>query len=306
MRKKVDFHTLTEENCRVTTVSTSHLLELEQEIRKQQAEGNFDKQFSQEYISTFKFAPPQDLMNSQSLIIVAMPRPPTRATFSWNGKQQSFILPPTYTAYDEKRLHIEGLVAEAVGKEGYHIATPKLPLKLLAVHSGIAEYGRNNIAYAPGMGSFMRLTAVYSDMPCETDHWRKVQMMKNCENCRICQKACPTGAISKNRFLLRAEKCITYHNEKKGNIPFPAWIKREWHNCIVGCITCQKACPENKPFLQLVGETAEFDKEETKLLLKGTPREKLSESTMKKLQSLSLTDYFDELPRNLAVLIKPH
>jgi epoxyqueuosine reductase len=150
----------------------------------------------------------------------------------------------------------------------------------------------------------MRLVAVYSDMPCETDYWRKVQMMKSCEKCKICQKACPTGAISTDRFLLRAERCITYHNEKKGNIPFPEWIKREWHNCLVGCITCQKACPENKPFLQLIGETADFNEEETSLLLKGVSKEELSESTIKKLQTLSLTDYFDELPRNLSVLIK--
>jgi epoxyqueuosine reductase len=304
MSKRVDFYKLTEENCKVTTVSISHLVELEQEIEKQQVEGNFDEQFNQEYLSRFKFTLPQEILNSQSLIVVAMPRPPTRATFNWNGKQQSFILPPTYTAYDEKRLYIERLVAEAVGKEGYRIATPILPLKLLAVHSGIAEYGRNNITYSSGMGSFMRLTAVYSDMPCETDHWRKVQMMKSCQNCKLCQKVCPTGAISKNRFLLRAEKCITYHNEKKGNIPFPSWISPEWHNCIVGCITCQKICPENKPFLQLIGETADFSEEETRLLLRGVPKEELSESTMKKLQTLSLTDYFDELPRNLSVLIK--
>jgi epoxyqueuosine reductase len=86
-----------------------------------------------------------------------MPRPPTQATFSWNRKQQSFVLPPTYTAYDQKRLYVEHLVAEAVGKEGYQIATPILPLKLLAVRSGIAEYGRNNITYASGMGSFTQI-----------------------------------------------------------------------------------------------------------------------------------------------------
>jgi epoxyqueuosine reductase len=303
MGKRVNFHRLIEENCKVATVSISHLPELEQEIKEKQAEG-IDEQFSREYLSRFKFTPPQELPNSQSLIVVAMPRLPTRATFNWNGKQQSFILPPTYTAYDEKRLYIEHIVANAVGKRGYRIATPVLPLKLLAVHSGIAKYGRNNIAYVSGMGSFMRLTAVYSDMPCETDHWRAMQVMKSCENCKLCQKACPTGAIAPNRFLLRAEKCITYHNEKKGNIPFPAWINPEGHNCIVGCLTCQKTCPKNRQFLQMVGETADFNEEETKLLLKGVPREELSESTMKKLQTLSLTDYFDELPRNLSVLIK--
>jgi epoxyqueuosine reductase len=233
-----------------------------------------------------------------------MPRPPTKAIFNWNGKKQSFILPPTYTAYDEKRIYVERLVAEAVGKKGFKIATPALPLKLLAVQSGLAEYGRNNITYVNGLGSFMRLTAVYSDMPCENELWSEPKMMKRCLNCNLCQNACPTGAIGKDRFLLHAEKCLTYHNEKEGKIPFPNWIKPEWHNCIVGCIKCQAACPEDKPYLGSFGETAEFDEEETKLLLKGTLREQVPEATMKKMQLLSLTDYFDELPRNLSVLLK--
>ena len=221
MSKKVDFHKLIKENCIVSTVSTSHLPELEQEIKKQQTEGKIDEQFSQEYISQFKFAPPQELMNSQSLIVVAMPRPPTRATFSWNGKQQSFILPPTYTAYDEKRLYIERLVAEAVGREGYRIATPILPLKLLAVHSGIAEYGRNNITYASGMGSFMRLAAVYSDMPCETDHWRKVQMMKSCKNSKSARKLVQQAQFLQIVSCLKPKNALHFTTRKKGIYPFP-------------------------------------------------------------------------------------
>jgi epoxyqueuosine reductase len=233
-----------------------------------------------------------------------MKRPPTQATFTWKGKPQSFILPPTYTAYDEKRIYIERVIAEEVGKEGYKVATPMLPLKLIAVRSGLAKYGRNNITYVSGMGSFMRLTAVYSDKPCEKDTWQKAQTLKRCETCNLCSKACPTGAISTDRFLLKAEKCITYHNEKKGNIPFPDWINPSWHNCVVGCIRCQAVCPENKQFLQEVGETAEFNEAETKLLLNGTPIEKVPKSTLKKLKLLSLTDYFDALPRNLSVLLK--
>jgi hypothetical protein len=34
------------------------------------------------------------------------------------------------------------------------------------------------------------------------------------------------------------------------------------------------------------------------------PREQLEASTMKKLQLLSLTDYYDELPRNLSALLR--
>jgi epoxyqueuosine reductase len=304
MAPHAKFDRLLKENCKVSVVSTSHLAELQQEIEGRWCRGEFKKEFSREYLPRFKFTLPPEIARAQSLIVVAMPRPPTQATFIWKGKAQSFILPPTYTAYDEKRIYVEHVVAEEVGKDGYKVGTPMLPLKLLAVRSGLAEYGRNNIAYVSGTGSFMRLTAVYSDMPCEKDSWQDARIMKRCETCNNCSKACPSGAISSDRFLIRAEKCLTFHNEKKGSIPFPDWIKPSWHNCIVGCIRCQAACPENKPFLQMLGETAEFNEEETRLLLKGVAREKVPASTMKKLQLLSLTDYFDELPRNLRVLLQ--
>ncbi len=304
MTPRIDFTALFQEDCKLCIVSTSHLADLQREIETRRDREQFDNEFAKEYLFRFKFKPPEDLKNAKSIVIVAMPRPPTKAIFNWNRNKQAFTLPPTYTAYDEKRLHVERLVAEAVGKEDYKIATPALPLKLLAVNSGLAEYGRNNIVYVSGMGSFMRLTAVYSDMPCESDQWYEPKVMKHCLGCDLCQNACPTGAIAKDRFLLRAEKCLTYYNEKEGKIPFPAWIKPEWHNCIIGCIRCQAACPENKPYLGQIGETAEFNEEETKLLLKGTPPEQISPTTMEKMKLLSLTDYFNEMPRNLSALLK--
>jgi epoxyqueuosine reductase len=305
MSTHIDFHNLTEENCKFRVVSTSgHLAELQREIENRRDQGQFDKEFAQQYLYRFKFTPPEELRPAKSLVVVAMPRPPTKAIFNWKEKKHSFILPPTYTAYDEKRLHVERLVAEAVGKEGYKIATPVLPLKLLATRSGLANYGRNNITYVQGMGSFMRLTAVYSDMPCESESWQEPKMTSRCKDCELCRRACPTGAIASDRFLLHAERCLTYHNEKEASIPFPEWIKPEWHNCIVGCIRCQAVCPENKPFLSMVGETAEFTEEETKLLLNAANPEKLSANTVAKMKTLSLMDYYKELPRNLGVLLR--
>ncbi len=303
MTSQPNFEALMQEGLRLTIISTSHLADLQSEIEDRRKQSQFDEEFSKEYMSRFKFTPPDELKNAKSIITVAMPRPVTQAIFNWNGNKLTFILPPTYTAYDEKRLHIEHLVAEAVGKEGYRIATLNLPLKLLAVRSGLAMYGKNNIAYVQGMGSFMRLTAVYSDMPCESDQWLEAEMMNGCKDCDFCRNSCPTGAITKNRFLLYAEKCLTYHNEKEGKTPFPKWIRAEWHNCIVGCIKCQAACPQNKPYLGQIGENAEFTQEETELLLKGPPREQIPAITIKKMKLLGLTDYFNEIPRNLSVLL---
>jgi epoxyqueuosine reductase len=299
-----DFSELTQENCRFRIVSTRHLPELQREIEGRRDEVELDQQFSKEYMFRFKFAPPEELPNAQSLIVVALPMPITKATFNWKEKRRTFALPPTYTSDEESRICVERTVAEVVGRSGYKTAAPKLPLKLLAVRSGLATYGRNNITYVSGMGSFIGLIAMYSDMHCEKDTWQNAQMMKRCETCDLCRKACPTGAISKDRFLLKVERCLTYHNERDGSIPFPKWIDPSWHNCIVGCMRCQAACPENTPFLKQVGKTAEFSEEETKLLLDGTPRNLIPASTMSKLKLLSLTDYFNELPRNLSALLK--
>jgi epoxyqueuosine reductase len=303
MRASTDFRKLTAENCKFRVVSTSHLPELRREIKNRRDGGQFDREFFQRYLSGFRFTPPEDF-EAKSLVVVAMPRPPTKATFHWNGRERSFLQPPVYTAYDEKRLHVERVVAEALAKEGYRIASPLLPLKLLATRSGLAEYGRNNIAYVQSMGSFMWLTAVYSDMSCESDNWQAPKVMERCKDCDLCRGACPTGAICSDRFLLHAEKCLTYHNRKEGAVPFPEWIKPEWHNCIVGCIRCQAACPENRPFLKMIGETVEFTEEETRLLLEAVPPEQLPTETAAKMKLLKLTDYYEQFPRNLAVLLQ--
>ena len=66
---------------------------------------------------------------------------------------------------------------------------------------------------------------------------------------------------------------------------------------------CQAACPVNRPYLHSVGETVEFTEEETKLILTGVQIENLPTLLLKKMKLLSLTDYFEELPRNLSALL---
>jgi epoxyqueuosine reductase len=280
-------------------IRIEHIGELRENIEAGHRNGDFDEALYKEYLSQFVFDPPDDMKDARSLIVVAMRQPQFRFTFTFNDKPALVIVPPTYLHGRKNDLQVQESLAGVLGAEGYRIAPAVLPKKLLAVRSGLAEYGRNNVTYVDGMGSFHRLTAFYSDMPTGEDSWREVKALERCEDCGICSRACPTGAIVPERFLIRAERCIVFHNEHPGEIPFPAWIDQSWHNCLVGCIQCQKVCPENKPYLEQVVEGPVFSEEETALILSGSNKGQLPAALAKKLEEADLLGMLDILPRNL-------
>jgi epoxyqueuosine reductase len=284
-------------------VTIDRLPRLQEAIEERHRQGLLDDEFYRTNLAGFEFAPPKGF-RANSAIVVAVPRPQTQATFELKGRSVSLIVPPAYTAHDETIKVTGDIISELLRKKGYEVARAKLPLKTLAVRSGLSQYGRNNITYAPGMGSFLQLVAVYSDLPCQNDTWQDPVTMKACEKCHLCRDACPTGAIPSDRFLLRAERCIVYHNEKPGNVPFPDWFKPSWHNCLVGCMHCQRACPVDRKLLGWIGEKEEFSEEETGLLLEGAELEELPEATTRKLKHLGLDGYIKELPRNLGVFVQ--
>jgi epoxyqueuosine reductase len=294
---------LAKRGCQARIIAIHHLPEIKENIEGRYKQGLFDKKFYEERLTFFDFRIPDNLPEAKSMIVVAVPRPQSQAVFTWKGERHALILPPTYVPYEGTTKRVEALLTKILGASGYCVASTALPLKLLAVRSGLGDYGRNNICYVPGMGSFHQLVAVYSDLPCQEDTWREPQMMKRCQDCQACRWSCPTGAISTDRFLLHAERCIVFHNEKKGNIPFPAWINPSWHNCLYGCLHCQRVCPEDKSFMQWIEEKEEFSQKETALLLEGVPREQLPAATVRKLRHLDLIDSLDSLPRNLSVFL---
>ena len=77
-----------------------------------------------------------------------------------------------------------------------------------------------------------------------------------------------------------------------------------WHNCVIGCMRCQRVCPQNKEAIQWTKEEEEFSEKETALLLEDVPRDKLPPATLRKLENLGLVDYLDIVARNLSILIK--
>ena len=221
-----------------------------------------------------------------------------RVTFNYQGESYHVIIPPTYS-YETDR-QIQKLLEHHLNPAGFQVKKAKLPWKLLAVRGGLAQYGKNNITYVDGLGSYHRLVAFISDLSGDEDHWQEPQVLERCENCKACMKACPTGAITADRFLLHGERCLTFHNERRG--AFPPWIKPSWHNCLVGCLYCQKACPVNKDVPKLIVEGPVFSEEETDFILQNVPLKEMPQTAVKKLEQLDVTEYLPVLGRNLRAL----
>ena len=235
-----------QEGYRAKMVSVDHLADLEKDINTFHQQGYFDEEFFAEELSGFEFKIPENGFSAKSLIITAAPQPQVRVTFTLEAEDLACIIPPTYSYATDRK--IEELLRLNLEPAGYQFRKSRIPWKLLAVRSGLAQYGKNNITYIPGLGSFYRLVAFITDLPCTEDSWGEVHILNDCINCDACAKACPGGAIGFGRFLLHAERCITFHNERRAKLP--AWINPSWHHCLVGCMICQKVCPVDRNFRQ--------------------------------------------------------
>ncbi len=285
-------------------VPARHVQDLRDDIEAEYAQGFFSEAFYRERLQFYKFSLPEELPDARSIIVVAMPRPQTPVKFVFDGKSFTLTLPPTYARYSQITRLVREMLSEILVPEGLHVAHTMLPLKLLAACSGLAEYGRNNVCYIHGMGSFFELSAYYSDLPWEADTWSEPRMLVRCESCQACRIKCPTQAITGERFLLHAERCLTYHNESASTRPFPAEIDPAVHNALIGCMLCQRFCPEDKPFLDYFEPSVDFSAEETMLIMSGAALERLPAETIGKLEYLELAGDLDKLPRNLGVFFK--
>jgi epoxyqueuosine reductase len=290
------------QNRKVRILSVSHLPQIAATLNERYARGEFDAAFFKDELRGFDFSLPTD-RDYQSLIVIATPMPPIPVIFHYRQKVYSLLVPPTYAGYKKIPLELETGLNMVINSCGYGVKRARIPFKLTVTSSGLAKYGRNNLCYIDGFGSFFELEAFYSDMPYWEDHWQEPQVLDRCSVCTACVKLCPTKAISPDRFLLHAERCLTYLNERPGEIPFPEWIKSTDHNALIGCMICQVVCPENQTVKKWQSEPVVFTENETGLLLQGKGPASFSEDLFCKLEQIGLVDSWDLFPRNLGTFI---
>jgi epoxyqueuosine reductase len=263
------------------------------------------------YQEYWRFATPEGVGEPRTLVVVAWPSVPLRVRFHLDEGPVDALVPPTYISSAERAKCLE-VVRSVLAPAGYGVGWAKVPVKLLAVRAGLAQYGRNNIAYVPPLGSYVRLGALCTDAELGATGWESQAgagarvggpahaFMYQCARCHACCRACPTGCIPEDGTVIDAARCLTEANENEGD--WPAWVTAQSHNSLVGCMRCQKACPVNRPYLGEADLIAEFDREETDLVLRDLPIADLPSGLSAKLADLDLDEYSTVLGRNLRAI----
>lgn len=273
-------------------VSARRREDMKKEIDTLHADGKLADIVYRSYTRIFDCPMPEGYTESGSLIIAAVPRPQETIGFSWKGTTHWLQLPPSYIRYWEITEQVEALLNQRLKPHGYSTAFARVPQKIAAARSGLAQYGRNNIAYVPGCGSLHMLVTYYSDMPCPNDTWQEPGIMPQCQKCSACAAACPSKAIPHDGFLIQQDRCITLYSGYSGGLDFPDWLEPSWIECLIGCMKCQRSCPENRAYVKWIEQNESFSEEETKLLRSGLTENDIPSSIHEKLDRMGLIRFF--------------
>jgi epoxyqueuosine reductase len=267
--------------------------------------GDIDPGLFASHLSGFSYGAGSAVGEPRALILLAVPRPAHIVAFRLPDRELATILPPTYLEYRPFAERILTSLRADFGLAASDIDLLSAPLKSLAAAAGLTRYGRNNIAYAPGMGSYHQLVGLATRFPLGPEPVPLAiedRLLDACEGCDRCRRACPTGAIPETLFLLRAESCLTLSSETFDRGPRPLRPARQ--NCLVGCLVCQEACPENRGLLRREPSGLVFSQAETEAILRD-PAEKdaaLWTEIRSKFGTLGLTEDTRLFARNLRLL----
>jgi epoxyqueuosine reductase len=275
-------------------------------LKKRRDAGEIEARFYRENLASFSYLKRCPIKNPQSIIIIAVPRPAHILHFTLGDKKIETIIPPTYVRYRKLFEEVRDDLVEALSGLKCRLEILNAPLKLLGNRLGLLSYGRNNVGYIDGLGSYFQLVGLVSHRRLDVEvppHRPAETLLARCRDCRICAAACPTGAIDRARVLLHAEKCYTLFSESPK--PIPESLKPPSPKCLVGCLRCQEVCPENKGLLRREEAAVSFDAEETEAFLgvAGKPQRTV-ERTRAKFLELGLTEGISILSRNLNFMLR--
>lgn len=247
------------------------------------------------------------IQNRKSIILVAhsVIGKTRRLIFDFNGTEITALLPPTYGdggANQQYENEVEKNLASYLAAFGHKVERLAGPYKNLAARSGLGKFGRNNLIYVDGFGSYIRIVGFVTDAELNPEIFpeieREKQILETCGECNLCERSCPTHAIRADRFLLHVNRCLAYQNSRlyDGHD-----LQSAKNDCLVGCITCQNQCPHNKAFIGVGSVLSEhFTQAESDYILKGSDMvEEIGTRVYEKLGRLGLLQYREFIFRNI-------
>ncbi len=129
----------------------------------------------------------------------------------------------------------------------------KLIERELAKKAGLGYFSKNANLMNEKLGSSFFIGYIMMDKKIDFD--TKI-VEKNCGDCTICAKKCPSKAINGD-YTINHSKCLSYTTQKKEDITKEE--KLLMGNNIYGCNICVTVCPKNKDNLYYEEENFEFE-----------------------------------------------
>jgi epoxyqueuosine reductase len=294
---------------RFKTISINRWPALKADFEKvRTGEGLSRHELFRDSLAALDFSLPRDFSGARSVVILATFAKSAVADFSINGKGHRILIPFQYYGDewtpDRLKTVIQNEIIKNPGRRLINISK-QIPLKYLAGRSGLGSFGRNNLIYVDGMGSYCLLHAFLTDAELPDDPLGDLQLLDACRRCHMCDRICPTDCMSRTRFVIDAGRCISLANENPGE--FPNGILPSMHHALMGCLKCQTPCPENSRIPDLVNTLEAVSEENTRKILRGQPDDALLNSLRQKLRlfpDVAPADFFPILKRNLSVLIR--
>lgn len=111
--------------------------------------------------------------------------------------------------------------------------------KLAIAKCGLGFIGNNSLFFDDIYGSFVFLGSIITNAESVSES----SEIRHCENCGICKKSCPNGAIKE--FCIDRTMCLSAISQKKRKTDEEKELLRR-NNIAWGCDICQNACPHNK------------------------------------------------------------